>query len=84
MGVVFHVSCLQYLSSDTLIMCYSLKKLEHYGVRGIVLNYLPWRKQYVSVNGHTLDHLSIPYGVPPIFNLAVLRIYHESLIGHIF
>ena len=51
-------------------MCYSLKKSEHYGVRGIVLNYLPWRKQYVSVNGHTLDHLSIPYGVPPIFNLA--------------
>ena len=52
MGVVFHVSCLQYLLSDTLTMWYSLKKLEHYGVRGIVLNYLPGRKQYVSVNGH--------------------------------
>ena len=45
----------------------------------------------MSVNGHTSDHLSIPYGVPPIFNLAqtcrekpVLKMYHESLIGHIF
>ena len=70
MGVVFHVSCFQYLSSDTLTMFYSLKKLEHHGVRGIVLNYLPGKKQYVSVNCHTSDHLSIPDGIPSIFNLA--------------
>ena len=52
-------------------MCYSLKKLEHYGIRGIVLNctYLG-EAVNVSVNGHTSDHLSIPYGVQPIFTLA--------------
>ena len=48
-------------------MCYSLKKLEHYGVR-YCTELLGGSN--VSVNGHTLDHLSVPYGVPLIFNLA--------------
>ena len=45
-----------------------LQKLQHYGVRGTALNwfssYLTDRKQYVSVNGHTSDHLKIACGVP--------------------
>ena len=45
-----------------------LKKMEHYGVRGIALDwftsYLSDRKQYVSVNGCTSDYLNISYGVP--------------------
>ena len=44
-----------------------LKKLEHYGVRGNVLNwfssYLCNHKQYVSVNGATSDQLTIICGV---------------------
>ena len=42
--------------------------MEHYGVRGIALNwftsYLSNRKQYVSVNGHTSEYLNISFGVP--------------------
>ena len=45
-----------------------LKKLEHYGVRGAVLNwfcsYLKDRKQYVSVNGHTSKELKVTCSVP--------------------
>ena len=42
--------------------------MEHYGIRGIALNwftsYLSNRKQYVSVNGHTSEYLNISCGVP--------------------
>ena len=42
--------------------------MEHYGVRGIALqwfaSYLSNRKQYVSVNGHTSDKLQVTHGVP--------------------
>ena len=45
-----------------------LKKLDHYGIRGFSLqgfeSYLSNRNQYVSVNGHTSEQLSITHGVP--------------------
>ena len=45
-----------------------LVKLEHYGIRGKVLNwfqsYLSNRKQYVSFNGHSSELLEINGGVP--------------------
>ena len=44
-----------------------LKKLEHYGVRGIPLqwfeSYLSSSEQYVSVSGHTSEKLEIKHGV---------------------
>ena len=53
---------------DTVNHGILLKKLEHYGVRGIPLlwfeSYLSNRKQYVSVNGNTSDELIITHGVP--------------------
>ena len=45
-----------------------LTKLEHYGIRGNVLNwfqsYLSNRKQYVSINGISPEPLEINCGVP--------------------
>ena len=53
---------------DTVNHPILLQKLQHYGVRGTALNwfssYLTDRKQYVSVNGHTSDHLKMSCGVP--------------------
>ena len=53
---------------DTVNHSILLKKLEHYGVRGAVLNwfcsYLKDRKQYVSVNGHTSKELKVTCGAP--------------------
>ena len=44
------------------------KKLEHYGIRGIPLewskSYLNNRKEYVSVCGNISETLEITYGVP--------------------
>ena len=45
-----------------------LRKLEHYGVRGLALSwfesYLTDREQYVSVNNCNSSHLKLNYGVP--------------------
>ena len=45
-----------------------LKKLEHYGIRGVELSwfssYLSKRRQFVSVNGSTSDYLEVSCGVP--------------------
>ena len=53
---------------DTVNHSILLKKMEHYGVRGIALDwftsYLSDRKQYVSVNRYTSDYLNISCGVP--------------------
>ena len=53
---------------DTVSHDILIKKLEHYGIRGNVLNwfrsYLRGRSQYVSVNGHSSDLLPISCGVP--------------------
>ena len=62
-----------------------LKKLEHYGVRGVVLNwfcsYLKDRKQYVSVNGHTSKELKVTCGVPQgsVLGPIVLLVYINDL-----
>ena len=53
---------------DTVNHSVLLKKFNHYGIRGISLQwfeyYLSNRNQYVSVNGHTSEQLSIAHGVP--------------------
>ena len=53
---------------DTVNHSILLRKLNHYGIRGISLqwfeSYLSNRTQYVSVNGHTSEQLSITHGVP--------------------
>ena len=53
---------------DTVNHPILLKEMEHYGIRGVALNwftsYLSNRRQYVSVNGHTSEDLNISCGVP--------------------
>ena len=53
---------------DTVNHSILLKKLKHYGVRGIPLQwfefYLSNCKQYVSINGSTSDELILAHGVP--------------------
>ena len=53
---------------DTVNHRILLEKLEHYGIRGVVLDwfksYLENRKQYVTVNGHCAETLNITCGVP--------------------
>ena len=53
---------------DTVDHSILLKKLEHYGIRGVALNwfcsYLSNKKRYVAVNGHMSETLQIRCGVP--------------------
>ena len=53
---------------DTVNHSILLKKMEHYGVRGIALNWfashLTNRKPYVSVNGYVSEYLEISCGAP--------------------
>ena len=53
---------------DTVNHKILLTKLEHYGVRGNMLNwfqsYLSNRKQYVSMNGESSESFGINCGVP--------------------
>ena len=53
---------------DTVNHSILLRKLEHYGIRGVALDwfisYLSGRKQYVSVNGHISGYCEITCGVP--------------------
>ena len=53
---------------DTVNHQFLLSKLEHYGIRGCALDwfksYLSQRKQYVSINGHNSDLLTVKCGVP--------------------
>ena len=53
---------------DTVNHKVLLQKLEHYGIRGKVLDwlrsYLSGRSQYIVVNGHSSEILPITCGVP--------------------
>ena len=53
---------------DTVNHSILLRKLEHYGIRGVALDwftsYLLDRKQYVSVEGHISRYCEITCGVP--------------------
>ena len=70
---------------DTVNHSILSKEMEHYGIRGIALNwftsYLSNRKQYVSVNGHTSEYLNISCGVPQglILGPLILLIYINDL-----
>ena len=70
---------------DTVNHSILLKKLEHYGVRGVVLNWfcscLEDRKQYVSVNGHASKELKVTCGVPQgsVLGSLLFSVYMNEL-----
>ena len=69
---------------DTVNHNILVKKLEHYGVIGNVLDwfrsYLCGRSQYVTVNGHVSDSLSITCGVQQGSVLGPLLFLYMSMI----
>ena len=70
---------------DTVYHKIVVNKLEHYGVRGNVLDwfrsYICGRSQYVTVNGHVSDSLSITCGVRQgsVFGALLFLIYVNDL-----
>ena len=70
---------------DTVNHSILLKKLEHYGIRGVeqswFSSHLSKRKQFVSANGSTSDHLEVSCRVPQgsVLGPLLLLIYINDL-----
>ena len=74
---------------DTVDHIILLKKLDHYGIRGVAnlwfQSYLTNRLQFVSINGFTSDTILMPIGVPqgsilgPLLFLIYINDFHQSI-----